>query len=110
MSRPNLRGWSIVLPKGVLTHAPSSVFASFTTREIRSRFIHARFAAYPKESVLDVGCFNGPLRTLLGPATYVGVDIEGNPDITLDMEKVERLPFNDARGEYPSHAIGISCA
>ncbi len=76
-----------------------SVFASFTSREIRSKFVHSHFAKYLNESVLDVGCFNAPLRNLLGSAKYVGVDIAGNPDITLDMETIERLPFDDGAFE-----------
>jgi SAM-dependent methyltransferase len=71
------------------------VYVSFQSRESRSQFVHMRFAKYLNESVLDVGCFEAPLRNLLSSGTYTGVDIAGNPDITLDLEMIERLPFDD---------------
>jgi hypothetical protein len=72
-----------------------SVYVSFPSRESRGRFVCAQFAGYLNEVVLDVGCSEAPLRDLLSSATYTGVDIAGNPDITLDLERVERLPFDD---------------
>jgi SAM-dependent methyltransferase len=72
-----------------------SVYVSFPSRESRSRFVCLRFAKYLNELVLDIGCFEAPLRALLRSATYMGVDIAGNPDITLDLERIERLPFDD---------------
>jgi SAM-dependent methyltransferase len=76
-----------------------TVYASFPTRETRSRFVHERFARYLSGSVLDVGCFEAPLRKLVAPAAYTGVDVAGDPDVTLDLEKAERLPFDDASFE-----------
>jgi Methyltransferase domain len=72
-----------------------SVYVSFPSRESRSRFVCWRFAGYLNELVLDVGCFAAPLRDLLSSATYTGIDRAGNPDITLDLERIERLPFDD---------------
>jgi SAM-dependent methyltransferase len=72
-----------------------SVYVSFPSRESRSRFVCWRFAEYLNELVLDVGCFAAPLRDLLSAATYTGIDRAGNPDITLDLERIERLPFDD---------------
>jgi SAM-dependent methyltransferase len=72
-----------------------SVYVSFPSRDSRSRFVCSRFADYLNELVLDIGCCEAPLRDLLRSATYTGVDITGNPDITLDLERIERLPFND---------------
>jgi hypothetical protein len=73
-----------------------SVYVSFPSRESRSRFVCSRFAKYLSESVLDVGCFDAPLRDLLSPARYIGVDVAGNPDITIDLERIRRLPFDDS--------------
>jgi hypothetical protein len=73
-------------------------FATFRERRERSAFIAQRFAPYLAESVLDVGCYEAPLRTLLQGTRYCGVDIVGAPDIVLDLERAERLPFAD--GEY----------
>jgi len=72
-----------------------TVYVQFSSREDRSRFVAERFAKHLRGSVLDVGCFEAPLRTLLSEASYVGVDVAGRPDIVLDLEKAERLPFDD---------------
>jgi len=72
-----------------------TVYASFPSREERSRFVAARFAEYLNESVLDVGCFEAPLRNLLPSTAYTGIDMAGNPDITLNLESIDRLPFED---------------
>lgn len=72
-------------------------FQNFLKRHQRSQYVAQRFARYMQPSVLDVGCFEAPLRTLLPSSTrYVGVDIAGNPDIQLNLEQCERLPFDDA--------------
>jgi SAM-dependent methyltransferase len=72
-----------------------SVYVSFPSRESRSRFVCAQFAEYLNERVLDIGCFEAPLRDLLSLATYTGVDIAGNPDLRVDLAGIERLPFDD---------------
>jgi len=48
-----------------------------------------------KDSVLDVGCDKALLKDLIGDAEYTGVDIGGTPDITIDLDNGERLPFDD---------------
>jgi len=73
----------------------SIVYVNFPTRESRSNFVATRFNDYLKESVLDVGCFEAPLRDLLRSAAYTGIDVVGNPDITVNLESVDRLPFTD---------------
>jgi hypothetical protein len=77
------------------TAALPTVFVSFPTRESRSRFVGARFAPYLTGPVLDVGCFEAPLRSIVGPARYTGIDVAGTPDIKVDLERVDRLPFDD---------------
>jgi SAM-dependent methyltransferase len=72
-----------------------TVYASFPSRKERSKFVAARFAEYLNESVLDVGCFEAPLRSLLPSTSYTGIDMAGNPDITLNLENIDRLPFED---------------
>ena len=72
-----------------------TVHVNFPSREHRSQFVAARFAQYLGESVLDVGCFEAPLRKLLPSTSYTGIDMAGNPDIRLDLESVDRLPFED---------------
>ena len=70
-------------------------YIEFPTREARSVFVAERFDRYLHGTVLDVGCFEAPLRDLLEDASYTGVDIAGRPDIELNLETVERLPFDD---------------
>lgn len=72
--------------------------ATFRERRERSAWIARRFSRYLRDSVLDVGCYEAPLREILHGVRYFGVDIAGAPDLTLDLERTEALPFRD--GEY----------
>lgn len=71
------------------------VEAIFTQRLDRSRFIASRFAKYLSGSVLDVGCDEAHLKRLVPGIRYTGVDVGGTPDIAIDLEATERLPFDD---------------
>ncbi|MBT7299348.1 MAG: hypothetical protein HN849_07550, partial [Victivallales bacterium] len=71
-------------------------YVTFPVRADRTRYIANRFGAYLRDSVLDVGCYEAPLRGLLTEARYTGVDMVGDPDITLNLEQCERLPFDDS--------------
>jgi SAM-dependent methyltransferase len=73
----------------------STVYISVLSRDQRSRFVARRFGAYLKDSVLDVGCFEAPLRDILGLTAYTGIDIAGKPDIELNLEKIDQLPFGN---------------
>ncbi len=70
-------------------------YIHFPERVDRSRFVARRFAPYFGESLLDVGCYEAPLRELLPQVRYTGVDFVGNPDIELNLETCARLPFDD---------------
>lgn len=82
-------------PDGMTTE-----LAAFAERASRSRFVARRFSRYLEDSVLDVGCFEAPLRELLEGVRYMGVDIAGRPDVTMNLDTRERLPFAD--GSYAS--------
>lgn len=73
-------------------------FVRFNQRADRSRYIAQRFAGYLHGPLLDVGCDRAVLRDLLGrDVQYTGIDVGGTPDLVLDLERVDRLPFeNDA--------------
>lgn len=71
-------------------------YIAFITRADRARYVAERFRTCLTGSVLDVGCDEAVLRDLLPGIRYTGVDIGGRPDLTLDLEKTERLPFDDA--------------
>jgi SAM-dependent methyltransferase len=72
--------------------------ASYHSREERSSYVAHKFATILRSPILDVGCFNRTLRKELPQEVeYIGVDLMGEPDIRIDLEK-ERLPFAD--GEF----------
>lgn len=73
---------------------PSELVA-FPARADRSAYIARRFAPYWGRSLLDVGCDRAVLKTLLPTIAYTGIDIGGTPDLTINLEKIERLPFGD---------------
>lgn len=75
-------------------------FVRFDARRDRTLFVASRFAKYFEERVLDVGCYEAPLRELLKPGRYIGVDMAGKPDVQLNLDQAERLPFAD--GEFPT--------
>jgi SAM-dependent methyltransferase len=75
-------------------------FVRFEARKDRTLYVAQRFAQYFTQRVLDVGCFEAPLRALLKPGTYVGVDMAGAPDVQLNLDSAERLPFAD--DEFPT--------
>jgi len=74
-------------------------FVKFDKRLDRSNFVYARFKDYFIGKTLDVGCYEAPLRLLIGSEVYVGVDIVGNPDIRIDLNKRNALPFLDKEFE-----------
>jgi SAM-dependent methyltransferase len=76
--------------------APMTVeYVTFSDRSLRSKFIAQRFKSYLTGRVLDVGCDKAVLKTLLPSLDYTGIDIDGTPDLRLDLERVDKLPFPD---------------
>ena len=72
----------------------------FTKRLQRSEWMHKHFnKIFLSGKILDVGCFEAPLRTIVGTERYTGIDIAGNPDISLNLEKIDNLPFEDSEFE-----------
>jgi SAM-dependent methyltransferase len=68
---------------------------SFPERRLRSEYIATRFGPLLKGRVLDVGCDRALLRQLLPELEYVGIDVGGAPDLVVDLEQANRLPFPD---------------
>jgi len=68
----------------------------FAQRSDRTRFILSQFRDVFTESVLDVGCYEAPLRKLLPDVRYLGLDMVGDPDVFINLEKVDCLPAADA--------------
>jgi len=62
----------------------------------RSEFVAHRFSTLlDNKKVLDVGCFEAPLRKILTSSDYTGIDFVGNPDIEINLQETTRLPFDD---------------
>ena len=70
-------------------------YANFHERAERAKYIFENFQRYFGRKVLDVGCDKAILRTLARDVEYTGIDVGGNPDIVLNLENVEHLPFDD---------------
>jgi SAM-dependent methyltransferase len=71
-------------------------YIRFHDRASRSAYIADRFGSLLQGKLLDVGCDQAILRQLLPGSTYVGMDRTGAPDIRLNLETVDHLPFEDA--------------
>ena len=70
-------------------------YVTFNQRADRSRYIADRFSKYLSGNVLDVGCDKAVLRDLVAGIEYTGIDVAGTPDIVLNLDQVDRLPFDD---------------
>jgi ubiquinone/menaquinone biosynthesis C-methylase UbiE len=69
---------------------------AFPTRAARSEYVARRFQPYFGGKLLDVGCYEAPLRKILSGLDYTGVDFVGTPDIELNLEQCGGLPFEDS--------------
>ena len=70
-------------------------YVKFSSRFHRCRYAAETFGRFLRGRVLDVGCDNAFLKQLLPDSSHVGVDIAGNPDIILNLERITHLPFAD---------------
>ncbi|WP_339750325.1 methyltransferase domain-containing protein [uncultured Rubinisphaera sp.] len=70
-------------------------YASFRTRPARSQYLLEQFRGVLKGKILDVGCYEAPLRELLPQEEYYGIDIVGKPDQVINLEECKQLPFAD---------------
>ncbi len=70
-------------------------YVTFQGRDGRADYVAQRFASHLRGRVLDVGCDTRRLRSLVPEMDYTGIDIGGDPDITIDLEACNRLPFDD---------------
>ena len=72
---------------------PAVEYVAFAQRLSRSEYVAKRFYSYFNNNLLDVGCYKAPLRSILKEISYTGIDFVGNPDIKIDLERAENLPF-----------------
>ena len=71
----------------------------YRSRKERTEWMCERFCDVfsSSSSVLDVGCWERDLATFLHEGIkYHGIDIAGYPDQVIDLEKIQRLPFDNA--------------
>lgn len=65
----------------------------FPERALRSEYIARRFKPHLKGKLLDVGCDRAVLKKLLPEVDYFGIDVGGAPDMILNLEEIDELPF-----------------
>jgi ubiquinone/menaquinone biosynthesis C-methylase UbiE len=65
----------------------------YGSRQERAEYVFKKYGNFLEGSVLDVGCGEAYLKKYV-TGEYVGVDIAGNPDISVDLEK-GKIPFKD---------------
>lgn len=69
----------------------------FTERADRTEYMVHHFGRHISGAVLDVGCDRAVLKDLVEGLDYLGIDVAGEPDMTVNLEQVERLPFEDGQ-------------
>jgi ubiquinone/menaquinone biosynthesis C-methylase UbiE len=67
----------------------------FSERTHRSQWLYQKFEHIFHGKTLDVGCYEAPLRQIIGAEKYIGIDFIGKPDIRINLEQIDRLPFDD---------------
>lgn len=74
----------------------TEVTPCFKLRKDRTQWVFKRFNdLFNNKTVLDVGCYEAPMRDFITGQKYTGIDFVGKPDIHLNLETVDRLPFSD---------------
>lgn len=79
-----------------MSEPPARDLVAFATREERMQYLARTFAPWLQGRVLDVGCDRRHLKKLVPHLDYFGIDVGGDPDLVVDLEKTARLPFDDA--------------
>lgn len=70
----------------------------YKNREERSKWLSERFSEeiLSANSLLDVGCYNADFKkNIPAEIKYTGIDITGKPDLFINLDKIEKLPFED---------------
>ena len=70
----------------------------YKNREERSKWLVERFKKEisQSENLLDVGCYNADLKNFIpDQIKYTGIDIAGKPDIFINLDETEKLPFDN---------------
>lgn len=78
-----------------MNHITRVETASFPQRKDRSEYIAKKYSTFLKGSVLDVGCYECDLKYMISSSSYTGIDISGDPDVYIDLDSIDALPFAD---------------
>lgn len=66
------------------------------SREEKIKFLVNKFRPILAGKILDVGCGEAYLKNFLNEIEYIGIDKGEFADIQIDLERIDRLPFEDA--------------
>lgn len=67
----------------------------YKNREEKMEYVALKYKDFLKGKILDIGCWNAGLKKYLdNGAKYTGIDIDGDPDIFINLEK-QKIPFLD---------------
>ncbi len=69
-------------------------YVHFPNRKSRSFYVAERFKSYLTGTLLDVGCYEAPLKRILYNVQYTGIDFAGDPDMHINLETCAALPFD----------------
>lgn len=65
-----------------------NIIVNYSNRKEKAKFSSIIFKNFLKESILDVGCSKKYLKEYILPEVkYIGIDILGNPDFKINLEK-----------------------
>lgn len=72
-------------------------YGNFSVRQFRPQFVLDQFPEIFSSTVLDIGSDAGVIKAHLGPEKVTGVDLNPAADITINLDEVEQLPFEDGQ-------------
>ena len=82
------------MPESLLE--PPVDLVDFASKQHRIQYLVDTFGKYVAGRTLDVGCESRHLHKMRPDLDYTGIDLFGEPDVRINLEQVDRLPFGDA--------------
>lgn len=77
-------------------YSKEKTYNHYYTRDEKIKFLAKKFKNFLKNSILDVGCDEAYLKDYLDKnIKYIGVDLSGNPDFLIDLEKEKLKQFKN---------------
>ncbi len=74
-----------------------TAYGDFAVRQSRPEFVFTRFPEVFTDTVLDIGSDAGVIKAHLGPEKVTSMDLNPAADITINLDEVEQLPFEDGQ-------------